>query len=161
MSTPVTHVWRPSAARTITLDAFIPVPRGTTAQPPAPASWPLKDPVDLLDYQFDIAPALIGNDGDAIATLDITIMPANPGDLKLVSCTADGSRAVLWLSGGQSGTIYNVTLTIGTQAGRTVARSVLLPVMTLANPAGPGNVLLTEAGTFLTDQNGNPIQGAP
>ncbi len=78
MPTTAAHVWRPSAARTITLDAFVPVPRGTTATPPAPLSWPLKDPADLLDYQFDIAPALIGNDGDAIATLDIAISPAHP-----------------------------------------------------------------------------------
>ncbi len=158
MPTPATHVWRPSAARTITLDTFVPVPRGTTAQPPAPASWPLKDPNDLLDYQFDITPALIGNDGDAIATLDVVISPSAPGDLALVSMAADGSRAVLWFSSGQSGTIYTVTLTIGTEAGRTIARSVLLPVIALATPAGSTATLLTETGVSVTDQNGNPIQ---
>lgn len=94
MPTTASHVWRPSAARTITLDAFIPVPRGTTATAPSPLSWPLKDPGDLLDYQFDIAPALIGNDGDAIATLDIAISPSNPGDLALTATAADGTRAV-------------------------------------------------------------------
>ena len=161
MPTPATHVWRPSAARTITLDTFVPVPRGTTAQPPALASWPLKDPVDVLDYQFDIAPALVSNDGDAIATLDVAIEPANPGDLTLTSCTADGSKATLWLSGGQSGTIYNLTLTISTQSGRVIARSVLLPVMSLAFPPNSTNALLTEAGTSLTDQDGDPIRGAP
>ena len=46
-------------------------------------NWPTKDPIDILDYQFDISPALIGNDGDAIATLDVTIEPAQPGDLTL------------------------------------------------------------------------------
>ena len=161
MPTPATHVWRPSAARTITLDAFVPVPRGALAQPPAPPSWPLKDPNDLLDYQFDIAPALIGNDGDAIATLDIAIDPSNTGDLTLVSDTADGSRAVLWLSAGQSGTTYGVTLTIGTQAGRTIARTVLLPVMALATPAGTSTALLSENAASVTDQNGNPIQVSP
>ncbi len=157
MPTTASHVWRPSAARTITLDAFIPVPRGTTATVPAPLSWPLKDPADLLDYQFDIAPALIGNDGDAIATLDITISPSNPGDLALASTAADGSRAVLWLSAGQPGTTYTVTLTIGTQAGRTIARSVLLPVATLAIQPGVMAPLVTETGSTLTDSNGNPI----
>ncbi len=161
MPTPATHVWRPSAARTITLDAFVPVPRGAVAQPPAPASWPLKDPNDLLDYQFDIAPALIGNDGDTIATLDISIDPANAGDLALISKTTDGSRAVLWLSAGQSGTIYSVTLTIGTQAGRMIARTVLLPVIALAASAGTTTGLLSETGTSVTDQNGNPIQASP
>ena len=157
MPTTAAHVWRPSAARTITLDAFIPVPRGTTSVAPALLSWPLKDPADLLDYQFDIAPALIGNDGDAIATLDITISPSAPGDLALTSTAADGTRAVLWLSSGQSGTTYVVTLTIGTQAGRTVARSVLLPVVTLALAPSAPAPLQTEAGTAVTDSSGNPI----
>jgi hypothetical protein len=161
MPTSATHVWRPSAARTITLDAFVPVPRGTTATPPALLSWPLKDPSDLLDYQFDIAPALIGNDGDAIATLDITISPSATGDLSLTSATADGSRAVLWLSGGQANTTYTVTLSIGTQAGRTIARSALLPVATLAiAPASTGSIV-TDSGAPLVDENGNPIQAAP
>ena len=159
MPTTATHVWRPSAARTITLDAFVPVPRGTIAQPPALLSWPLKDPNDLLDYQFDIAPALIGNDGDAISTLDITIFPSATGDLALASTTADGSRAVLWLSAGQSGTIYTVTLTIGTQAGRTIARSVLLPVATLAIPPAANGTVTTDTGTPMVDEDGNPIVG--
>ena len=161
MPTTASHVWRPSAARTITLDAFVPVPRGTTATVPAPLSWPLKDPNDLLDYQFDIAPALIGNDGDAIATLDIAISPSNPGDLALTSTAADGSRAVLWLSAGQSGVTYTVTLTIGTQAGRVIARSVLLPVLTLAIPPATAAPLQTATGSALTDSNGNPILATP
>ena len=135
MATTASHVWRPSAARTIVLDAFVPVPRGTAALIPPPLSWPVKDPGDVLDYQFDIAPALIGNDGDIIATLDIVISPANPGDLMLNSSIADGARAVLWFSSGQAGTTYMVNLTIGTEAGRTIVRSVSLPVFSLTTPA--------------------------
>ena len=161
MPTTATHVWRPSTARTIILDTFVPVPRGSTAQTPAPASWPTKDPADVLDYQFDISPVFVSNSGDAIATLDVAIEPANPGDLTLVSCTTDGPRAILWLSAGQPGIVYSLTLTIGTQAGRTIARSVMLPVATLAIPTGSAKALITEAGTPLTDQNGNPVQGAP
>lgn len=161
MPTAASHVWKPSVARTVTLDAFIPVPRGTTPTAQSTPSWPLKDPADLLDYQFDITPALIGNDGDAIATLDITISPAHPGDLALTSAAADGCRAVLWLGGGQSGITYTVTLTIGTQAGRTIARSVMLPVVTLALPPSPANGLATGTGSVLTDQNGNPILAGP
>ena len=157
MPTTAAHVWRPSAARTITLDAFIPVPRGTVATVPALLSWPIKDPGDTLDYQFDIAPALIGNDGDAISTLDISINPASTGDLALVSTAADGARAVLWLSSGQPGTTYTVTLTIGTQAGRTIARSVLLPVATLAIVPVVTSPLQTETGAPLVDSSGNPI----
>ena len=157
MPTTAAHVWRPSAARTVTLDAFVPVPRGTASVAPAPLSWPLKDPADLLDYQFDIAPALSGNDGDAIATLDIAISPCASGDLALTAAAADGTRAVIWLSSGQPGTTYTVTLTIGTQAGRTVARSVLLPVAALATVSVTSSPLQTEAGTPVTDGNGNPI----
>ncbi len=131
MATTASHLWRPSAARTVILDAFIPVPRGSAALIPPLLSWPVKDPADVLDYQFDIAPALIGNDGDSISTLDITISPANPGDLTLNSSTADGARAILWLSSGQSGTTYTINLNIGTEAGRTIARSVLIPVLSL------------------------------
>ena len=157
MPTTAAHVWRPSAARSITLDAFVPVPRGTIAAAPALLSWPLKDPSDLLDYQFDIAPALLGNDGDAIATLDIAVAPSANGDLAIASTAADGTRAVVWLSGGQPGTVYTVTLTIGTQAGRTIARSVLLPVAILAIPPTMPTTLLTSTGMPITDQNGNPI----
>lgn len=157
MPTTASHVWKPSSARTVTLDAFVPVPRGTTPSAPAPPSWPIKDPADFLDYQFDIAPALIGNDGDAIATLDIAISPANPGDLALTATAADGGRAVLWLSAGQPGITYSVTLTIGTQAGRTIARSVLLPVAALATQVMAVDGITTNVGTSLTDQNGSPI----
>lgn len=135
MPTTASHVWRPSAARTIVLDAFVPIPRGAAPLIPPPLSWPVKDPGDVLDYQFDIAPALIGNDGDIIFTLDISIAPANPGDLTLNSSVADGGRAVLWLSGGQAGTIYTINLNIGTEAGRTIVRSVLLPVFSLTTQA--------------------------
>src|SRR5215813_7705406 len=99
MPTPASHVWKPSNARTILLDCFIPVPRGSTAVAPPPLNWPTKDPADVLDYQFDISPALVGNDGDTIATLDVTVEPASPGGLVVNSVTADGAVAVLWLSG--------------------------------------------------------------
>ena len=161
MPTPATHVWKPSNARTVVLDAFIPVPRGSTAVAPPPLNWPTKDPADVLDYQFDIAPALVGNDGDAIATLDITIEPNNPGDLTLNSAIADGSVAVLWLSGGQPGTVYTVNLVITTTNGRTISRSILLPVLYLSVSPVPPNALLTNTGVVLTDQNGNPVLTSP
>ena len=86
MPTPASHVWKPSTARTVVLDSFIPVPRGSAAIAPPPLNWPTKDPADVLDYQFDVSPALVGNDGDAVETLDVSIEPANPGDLTLNSC---------------------------------------------------------------------------
>jgi hypothetical protein len=157
MPTPATHVVKPSVARKITLDSFIPVPRGTAATAPALLNWPSKDPADVLDYEFDISPAVIGNAGDAIQTLDVAIAPNNPGDLTLESAQADGTSAVLWFAGGQSGTVYTVTLLISTVNGRTVQRSVLLPVLSLSVPLVPSNAVDIRTGIPLTDQNGNPI----
>lgn len=157
MSTPATHVWKPSNARTVVLDSFIPAPRGSTAVVPPPLNWPTKDPTDVLDYQFDITPAVIGNDGDGIATLDVTIQPNNPGDLTMNSTTADGTVAVFWLGGGQAGTVYTITIVITTLNGRTINRSILLPVLNLSIPPIPANALVTNTGLVVTDQNGNPV----
>jgi hypothetical protein len=161
MRTPASHVWKPSNARTVVLDAFIPVPRGSAVVAPPPLNWPAKDPTDVLDYQFDISPAVLGNDGDMIATLDVTIEPNNPGDLTLKSAEADGNVAVLWLTGGQAGTVYLIGIVITTVNGRTIQRSILLPVVYLSVPPIPPNALVTDAGVVLTDQNGNPVLTAP
>lgn len=160
MSVTVNHVWKPSNARLVTVDSFIPVPRGATALAPPPLNWPAKDPGDILDYILDIAPAIVGNDGDGIATLNVNITPSNPGDLTLQSATADGSRVILWLSGGQAGTIYTIGFAITTVNGRSLQRSVLLPVILLSVPLVPANALFTAAGVVLTDQNGNPVLSA-
>lgn len=157
MSTPAIHVQKPSTARTVTLDAFIPVPRGSTAVAPPPLNWPTKDPSDVLDYRFNISPALIGNEGDSISTLDVFILPDNPGDLVLNEVQADGANAVLWLSAGQAGTVYTVTVLISTINGRTLQRSILLPVLPLSTPQSSADAIDISGGVILTDQNGNPI----
>jgi hypothetical protein len=157
MSTKVSHVCKPSSARLVTIDSFIPVPRGTSAIAPPPLNWPTKDPGDILDYILDIGPAIVGNDGDGIGTLSVSLSPSNPGDLVLQSATADGSRVILWLSEGQAGTIYTITFSIMTTNGRSLQRSVLLPVLLLSVPAIPPNALVTATGVAITDQNGNPV----
>jgi hypothetical protein len=157
MSTTVSHVWKPSSARLVTIDSFIPVARGNSPVAPPPLNWPTKDPGDILDYILDIGPAIIGNDGDGIATLSVSISPSNPGDLVVQSTTADGSRIVLWLSEGQAGTVYTITFIISTTNGRSLQRSVLLPVLMLSVPVVPSNALITTSGVMITDQNGNPV----
>src|ERR1700709_608107 len=122
MSTTVSHVWIPSKARLVVIDSFIPVPRGSIIAAPSPLNWPTKDPGDVLDYILDIGPAIVGNDGDAIATVAVSLSPSKPGDLELQSTTADGSRIVLWLLGGQTGTVYTVTFLITTLNGRSLQR---------------------------------------
>ncbi|HEY0206470.1 MAG TPA: hypothetical protein VGC15_20245 [Acetobacteraceae bacterium] len=155
MLTPANHLYRPSVARVLVLDGTVPVPRGV--RPGPRPSWPAKDPADVLDYQFDISPALSGCHGDAVATLDVSITPADPGGVSLVSAAADGARAVLWLGGGQAGVTYAVTLTIGTQAGRTLSRAVLLPVQALSGGTSVSGVLQTETGAPVQDSAGNTI----
>ncbi|HQT78267.1 MAG TPA: hypothetical protein PLD10_14525 [Rhodopila sp.] len=157
MPTPANHVWKPSNARLVTLDSFVPVPRGSVAVAPPPLSWPAKDPGDILDYIIDISPAVLGNDSDAVATLDVSVSPSNPGDVVVQSTTTDGTRIVLWLTQGQAGTVYTVTLSIATISGRFLERSVLLPVLMLSSPTVPPNAIITATGVVITDQNGNPV----
>ena len=157
MSTPASHLWRPSNARYVQVDGFVPTTRGPQIPPATPLAWPAKDPGDTLDYVFDIAPALTANPGDTIATLDVSISPNSPGDLTLASSSADGARAVLWLTAGQALTNYSVTVTISTTGGRTLARSIALPVVTLASVVVSESDLTTLEGQPLTDPTGTPL----
>jgi hypothetical protein len=157
MPTVASHLWHPSSARYVQIEGFVPTPRGTVATPPQVLAWPVKDPGDTLDYVFDIAPALTANPGDIIATLDATVSPDNAGDVTLVSASADGTRAVLWLSGGQAGTIYTVTVSVTTAGGRALVRSISLPVLALSTVSSPADALETPSGDALTGPNGTPL----
>ena len=155
--TPATHVWKPSKARRVVLDSFVPVPRGSVAVAPPPLNWPSKDPADILDYEFDISPGVTGNLADGIGAIDVAISPNAPGDLALNSVVVDGTTAILWLAQGQAGTVYTVTIAISTVNGRTLQRSVLLPVLALSQPPIPSGAIETNSGVVITDQNGNPV----
>ena len=157
MPTIATHVWRPSSARRILLDTFVPVARGAAATAPPMLAWPTKDPGDVLDYQLDISPALVGNDGDSIATLDVQISPSQPGDLALMSSVADGTSAILWFAAGQPNTLYSISINVGTANGRSIHRSVVLPVIALSIMSNPSAALQTDSGFPITDQNGSPV----
>ncbi|HQT66011.1 MAG: hypothetical protein B7Z78_06380 [Rhodospirillales bacterium 20-60-12] len=157
MNTPAKPIWQISSARLIEIEGFIPTPRGMILLPPEPLAWPEKDPGDTLDYVFEIAPALTGNAGDSIATLDVAISPNNPGDLTMLSAAADGTRAILWLQAGQSGTLYTVTVTITTTGGRALARSIALPVVALASVPAPASAITTLDGAPITSPYGAPI----
>ena len=157
MATTASHIWRPSASRVLLLDGFVPGPRGYATYPALVLRWPAKDPGDVLDYQLDISPALVGNDGDTISTIDVLITPSNDGDLTLVSSAADGTRAVFWFQGGFSGISYNVTVFVGTDTGRAISRSIQLPVVTFASQAANNLPLTIEGGAVLVDSDGNPL----
>ncbi len=157
MPTPATFVWRPSTARVVVLDSFVPAPRGTVTASSPPLAWASKDPADVLDYVLDLSPAFYGNDGDGIANIDVTITPAQPGDLALNRASADGTSVVLWLSGGQVGTTYTVTVFVVANSGRSLSRSVQLPVVALTEAVLTAGAIQTESGEALTDQNSNPV----
>lgn len=153
----VTQITKPSRARKVALEGFVPVPRGTTTLNLPTLSWPPKDPADVLDYQLDISAALIGNMGDSIASVTATIAPDNPGDLVCNSVAVDGPHIVLWLSGGQAATVYGVTIAATLTSGRALQRTILLPVIALSSLAAPPTAIETDTGYAITDQFGNPV----
>ncbi len=157
MSTPANHLWLPSNARYVQIDGFVPTPRSPRVPPPQSLAWPAKDPGDTLDYVFDVSGALSANPGDTISTLDVAVSPSNPGDVTLVSASADGARAVLWLTGGQAQATYTVMINVTTTGGRTLVRSVALPVVALASVQAAPSALSTPSGQALTGPNGTPL----
>lgn len=120
-------------------------------------TWPGKDPADVLDYVIDLSPAFCGNDGDGIADIDVVIQPSQPGDLSLGRASADGTSVVLWLSGGQAGTTYTVTVSVAANSGRALSRSVQLPVVEMTPVVAAAGAIQTESGATLTDQNSSPV----
>jgi len=157
MPTRATYTWQPTTSRVVVVEGFGPFPRGVLQTQPPALVWPIKDPADVLDYVFDLSDALAGNEGDAIATVDVSIFPGNTGDLTLQSSSADGDQAVLWLAGGVSGTTYAVTVVVGTNSGRVFSRTVSLPVEALSTPTVSDNVITDETGAPITDQTGAPL----
>jgi hypothetical protein len=153
MPTPANHAWRPSASRVVFVEGFGPFPRGVLQMQPPALVWPVKDPADVLDYVFDLTDALAGNEGDAIATIDVSIYPNNAGDLTLHASSADGDQAILWLAAGIAGTTYAVTVVVGTNSGRVFSRTVSLPVESLSTSVVPANDITDQTGAPLTDQS--------
>jgi len=157
MGTPAQSIWQPSTARVVVVEGFGPYPHGTWQVAPAPLSWPVKDPGDVLDYVVDFSHALAGDSGDGIATLDVAIAPAGAADLALQEMRADGELAVIWMGAGVAGTTYAVTVVVGTTGGRTLSRTIALPVQTLSVPAPFGTAITDQAGAPLTDQAHAPL----
>jgi hypothetical protein len=154
MTTTANFTWQPTTTRVVVVGGFGPFPRGTLQCAPAPLVWAVKDPGDILDFVVDYSEALAGNSGDSLATLDVSISPDGPGDLSLTMSSADGLQAVLWFAGGQAGTTYAVTLVVGTNSGRSIARTVSLPVAALATPLAFGTAITDQTGAPLADQAG-------
>lgn len=81
-----------------------------------------KDPAAVLDYGCDWSEWLAAGETLAAATWAV------PAGLVLESSDHNTTLAVAWLSGGASGTTYQVTNHIETSAGRVDERSILIYV---------------------------------
>jgi hypothetical protein len=86
-------------------------------------SW-VKDPEEILDYQFNFAPWLDTTNGETIASHEIDI----DAGINLDSHPATGQTVTVWLSGGTINNKYNVTCEATTSAARTVVRSITIVV---------------------------------
>jgi hypothetical protein len=86
-------------------------------------SWPAKDPSDVLDYRIDWT-AILRSDTIETSTWSV------PSALTVDSHSFTDTRTTVWLSGGTVGE-HRITNTIVTASGRTLQRSVVLPVQEL------------------------------
>jgi hypothetical protein len=72
-----------------------------------------KQPVDRLDYDVTYANWLTEGDNVGSVTTNVT-----PEGLTVETVYVHDPIVKIWLSGGESGTTYKVTLTISTDDGR-------------------------------------------
>lgn len=82
----------------------------------------LKDPNDVLDYQWDWSAWLA--DGETIQTSTVLV----PDGITNDSDSNTDTTVTVWLSGGTAGLNYRVVSRITTNQGRTVDRSMLIAV---------------------------------
>lgn len=89
------------------------------------ASWPTKDPDEVLDYQVDWTNRL--QVGETISTCDFSVVS---GAVTINSEGNVGALATVWLSGGTAGELCSILNRITTSAGRTYDQTVKLRIRT-------------------------------
>jgi hypothetical protein len=87
------------------------------------ASWPAKDPDEVLDYALDWSPR--GIDGDTITNVDSVVVT---GTVVVDSKDVSGTITTIWLSGGVAGEKASIRLRITTAAGRIMDETVSIPI---------------------------------
>ena len=85
------------------------------------AGWDPKDPDEILDYAIDWTGRL---GSDTIATSSWTV----PDGITQVSASISGAICTIWLSGGTLDQSYSILNRITTDGGRTMDRTVILPI---------------------------------
>ena len=73
-----------------------------------------KDPADVLDYDIDYGDWIAS--GDTITTVTTSVSPA--GELAVDSVQISSPEVKIWVSGGEAGSTYTITVTASTTAGR-------------------------------------------
>lgn len=89
--------------------------------------WPMKDPSDVLDYSLNWT-EFLEDDADTITSSSWAVTPSG---LTLGENQYASGITTVWVSGGTSRETYTITNTITTESGRTIERSVRLPVRDL------------------------------
>ncbi len=97
--------------------------------------WPAKEAAEVADYSVDFAAKL--GESEAIASRTVTASGVTKD-----SDSLSGSIVKVWLSGGTTGTLAKVTVTITTDGGRTYSELALLPI-------GGGPISLARAKAHL------------
>lgn len=88
------------------------------------ASWPSKDPNDVLDYDVDWSRRLDSGDTISTATFSLT----TDAGLTIASQSNTTTVAKVWLSGGTAALTGEILCRIVTANGRTMDQSVSLPI---------------------------------
>ena len=84
-------------------------------------SAPIKDPDSVLNYSLDWSEWL---DGAAIDDHEVT---ASDG-ITIDSSSVEGAAVLWWLSGGEAGRTYRITVEVSASDGRVDQRSVIVRV---------------------------------
>ncbi|MCF2514584.1 hypothetical protein LVY65_05830 [Sphingomonas sp. G124] len=86
----------------------------------------LKDPEATLDYSVDWGCEYLA--GDALASSDWAISPAEVGGVSVVSSRFDLLMAAVQVEGGIAGRLYRLANHVVTVEGREDSRSIMLRV---------------------------------
>jgi len=87
-------------------------------------TWPFKDPNEVLDYQVEWVSRLLNEN---ILTSVWTITGSDAALLQ-GSTSIDGTKTIVWLSGGTLNVTYSLTNRITTDGLRTMDQTVRLKI---------------------------------
>jgi hypothetical protein len=90
-------------------------------------SFLMKDPAAVLDYSIDWGAEYLG-EGELLAASTWSVLPEEPGGLKVVGSDFDQFTATVKAAGGVAGCMYRLVNLITTGSGRIDERSIAIRV---------------------------------